>query len=98
MLRDNRQALSARQADHAADLLTAEYVDVIVRHFLAAIAADIGDDAIAALRQAESVHDLGDRSGEADDLRLRSLRRKILGRDIGALRDDQRVDLGLGTD
>ena len=50
--------VALRQVHHLADRLAAEDVDVVVRHFLVAVRAAVGDQAVAGLRDAEILRDL----------------------------------------
>src|SRR3546814_16450039 len=87
--------LPLRRTDHAAERLAAEDVEVEVRHLLVAVAAGIGEDAVAVVFDAEILGDLAGSAEEAGDLRLAGIARAVGEGDVGAFRDDQPVYPGL---
>jgi len=69
-----------------------------VRHLLAGMRADIGEQPIAGRDQPLSARDLADGADEARNLLGRGTGREIVPRDIGSLGDDEDVDRRLRRD
>src|SRR5688500_10245824 len=67
-------------------------MDMEMRHFLAAVATDIGKEAVAGLDKSLVPSDPADGPDEAGNLLGSSTLRKIVPRDVAALGDDEDVD------
>src|SRR5687767_1932940 len=67
-------------------------MDVEVRHLLARVHADIGEQSVARLDQPMVPRHLADRTHEAGDLLGGPALRKIVPGDVGAFGDDEDVD------
>src|SRR3546814_19302597 len=76
LLSPKRPASRLRRADHAAERLAAEQVEVEVRHFLMAVAAGVGEAAVAVVLAAEVLRELSGHPEEAGALRFTCLLRE----------------------
>src|SRR3954451_1050723 len=88
--------ISTRQ--HRAEAAPAEEVDVEVGHLLAAMRADIGEQAVAGRDQRLVAGDPAHRADEACDLGVARMFGEIVPRDVAPLRDDEDVDRRLRID
>ena len=69
-----------------------------MRHFLVAMPADVGEQAIARLDQPGAAGNVSDRADKPGDLLGRGAGREVVPADISALGDHQHVQRGLRID
>src|SRR4051794_14911838 len=88
----SKRKSAASAAQHRPKRPAAEQMDVEVRHFLSAVPADIGEQAIARRDQALFARDEPDGTDEAGNLCVGRLGREIVPRDVGTSGNDQDMD------
>src|SRR5713101_5155402 len=98
------RSTSSLPQQHRAEVAAAEQVQMEMRHVLMGCRAVIGEDAVAGLGDTLLMRDPADRPHESRQLGRRCVRRKIIDRQIFALRDYDdmrgrlRVDVAKGED